>query len=127
MSLGACELKELESVERKDQDTNIYDDIDNSNKIPKGLLVNVLATSIKLKFDWLLTRSIQVFCIDIQGCGRLHWNASPKIETMNQVRMKQPKAPLTILGDVPIVDWKKNATTDNLVKQSVSMYNIFAA
>jgi hypothetical protein len=46
---------------------------------------------------------------------------------MNHVRMKQPNAPPITLGDVPIVDWRKNATTDSLVRQSVAMNNIFAA
>jgi len=46
---------------------------------------------------------------------------------MNQVRMKQTNAPPTALGDVPIVDWRKNATTDSLVKQIVVMNNISAA
>jgi hypothetical protein len=70
---------------------------------------------------------MQVFSMNVQGCGRLHWNASPKIVTMNQIRVKQPNAPQTTLGDVPIVDWRKNATTDNFVKQSVAINNISAA
>jgi len=36
MSHGACEVKELNGVEREDQDTNIYNDIDDNDEIPKG-------------------------------------------------------------------------------------------
>jgi hypothetical protein len=42
-------LKELKSVERKDHDTNIYNNIDNGDEIPKGFLVNMSARFRKLE------------------------------------------------------------------------------